>query len=268
MVRFEVSTRNSPADSFVLSRCHTNDDETPLSIPFCAAESSCYNGVFGSYGDGYSNIVIDSVMNYNFLPPTYSAILPVIGVILLLFLVVGFAMYCYRINYDSNGFGEHLYVDSQDNNCIGMMQMSRFDYDDHPMEENHEMGNSLNQSLLNTAENAIVSNIQSPYRIATNYRHPNGYTDSSDHGYSTMGTHHDDSEHHASISTRHNKRFSLSDSASINTSISSPQNDLSLPLQTSVRQMSSEQTQILSPKKLSPHQVIAQVTVHRMMEST
>ena len=227
--------------------------------------------MFGSY-DGYNNIVIDNVMNYNFLPPTYSAILPVIGVILLLFLVVGFAMYCYKINYDSNGFGEHLYVDSQDNNCIGMMQMSRFDYDDHPMEENHEMGNSLNQSLLNTNEHA-VSNIQSPYRIATNYRHPNGYTDSSDHGYSTMGTHHDDSEHQASISNRHNKRFSLSDSASINTSISSPQNnqpyDLSMPPQTGVRQLpSSDQTQILSPKKLSPHQILAEVTVHRLMEST
>lgn len=153
------------------------------------------------------------------------------------------------------------------------MQMSRFDYDDHPMEENHEMANSLNQSLLTANENAIVSNIQSPYRIATNYRHPNGYTDSSDHGYSTMGTHHDDSEHQASISNRHNKRFSLSDSASINTSISSPQNnqpyDLSLPIQTVRRTTpSSDQTQILSPKKLSPNQVIAEVTVHRMMEST
>ncbi|CRK94283.1 CLUMA_CG007798, isoform A, partial [Clunio marinus] len=253
--------------------CHTNDDETPLSIPFCAAESTCYNGVFGSFGDGY-NIVIDSVMNYNFLPPTYSAILPVIGVILLLFLVVGFAMYCYRINYDNNGFGEHLYADSQDNNCIGMMQMSRFDYDDHPMEENHDMTNSLNQSLLNTNENAI--GVQSPYRIATNYRHPNGYTDSSDHGYSTMGTHQDDSEQQVSISNRHNnnKRFSLSDSASINTSISSPQNnqpyDLSLSLNTNATRHlpSNEQTQILSPKRLSPHQVIAEVTVHRMMEST
>lgn len=206
-------------------------------------------------------------MNYNFLPPTYSAILPVIGVILLLFLVVGFAMYCYRINYESNGFGEHLYVDSQDNNCIGMMQMSRFDYDDHPMEENPEMGNSLNQSLLNTNENAIV---QSPYRIATNYRHPNGYTDSSDHGYSTMGTQHDDSEHHISLN-RYNKRFSLSDSASINTSISSPQNNQPYDLPIHSRhgmRPPSDQTQILSPKKLSPNQVIAEVIVHRMMEST
>ena len=270
---WSFSVKVSLITTFIHFRCHTNDDETPLSVPFCAAESTCYNGIFGSYGDGYSNIVIDSVMNYNFLPPTYSAILPVIGVILLLFLVVGFAMYCYRINYESNGFGEHLYADSQDNNCIGMMQMSRFDYDDHPIEENHEMGNSLNQSLLNANENAIVSNIQSPYRIATNYRHPNGYTDSSDHGYSTMGTHHDDSEHHVSISNRH-KRFSLSDSASINTSISSPQNnqpyDPSLPSHSGVRHtpLLSDQTQILSPKKLSPNQVIAEVIVHRLMEST
>jgi len=215
-------------------------------------------------------------MNYNFLPPTYSAILPVIGVIMLLFLVVGFAMYCYRINYDSNGFGEHLYIDSQDNNCIGMMQMSRFDYDDHPTEEHNEMGNSLNQSLLNSNENTVASNIiQSPYRIATNYRQPHVYTDSSDHGYSTMGTHHDDSEHHASISNRHtNKRPSLSDSVSVNTSISSPQNqqpyDQHHPLTTTLtsRSMPSSDQTILSPKKLSPHQVIAEVTVHRpMLES-
>jgi hypothetical protein len=251
-----------------------NDDDTPLSIPFCSYESSCYNGIFGSLGDGYNNIVIDPVMNYNLLPPTYSIILPVIGVILLLFLVIGFAMYCYRINYDnSNGFAEHLYIDngSMDNNCIGMMQMSRFDYDDPPIDE--QLGNNLNQSLLNSNENAIVSSIQSPYRIATNYRHPNGYTDSSDHGYSTMGTHHDDiSEPHVSISNRQNKRFSLSDSASVNTSISSPQHNQ--PYDTSLTTPrpginsfypSSDQT-ILSPKKLSPHQVIAEVTVHRLME--
>jgi hypothetical protein len=205
-------------------------------------------------------------MNYNFLPPTYSAILPVIGVILLLFLVVGFAMYCYRINYDTNGFGEHLYIDSQENNnCIGMMQMSRFDYDDHPMEEHHEMGNNLNQSLLNSNENAAVANIQSPYRVASNYRHPIGYTDSSDHGYSTMGTHQDDSEHHPSISNRHNKRLSLSDSASISTSTSSPQQPYDLSL--SVVRPPCDQT-IVSPKKLSPHQIIAEVQVHRLMEST
>lgn len=184
-------------------------------------------------------------------------------------------MYCYRINYDNNGFGEHLYDSQDNNNCIGMMQMSRFDYDDSPPLDDHQLGNNLNQSLLRESnESAIVSNIQSPYRVATNYRHPNGYTDSSDHGYSTMGTHHDESEPHVSISNRQNKRFSLSDSASINTSISSPQNtqpyDLSL-LQTSTRQAiisqfpSSDQT-ILSPKKLSPHQVIAEVTVHRLMD--
>lgn len=254
-------------------RCHTNDDETALSIPFCAAETTCYNGIFGSLGDGYNNVIIDPVLNYNLLPPTYSIILPVIGVILLLFLVIGFAMYCYRINYDNSGFGEHLYIDngSMDNNCIGMMQMSRFDYDEPPIDE--QMGSNLNQSLLNANENAI-SNIQSPYRIATNYRHPNGYTDSSDHGYSTMGTHHDESEHHISINNRQNKRFSLSDSASVNTSISSPQHthpfDITLPspkqtINSNSSYPSCDQT-ILSPKKLSPHQVIAEVTVHRLMD--
>jgi hypothetical protein len=250
-------------------RCHTNDDDTQLSIPFCAAEATCYNGIFGSL-DGYTNIVIDPVNNYNLLPPTYSIILPVIGVILLLFLVVSFAMYCYRINYDSNGFAEHLY-DSQDNNCIGMMQMSRFDYDEPPIDD-HQMGSNLNQSLLRESnENAIVQNIQSPYRIATNYRHPNtGYTDSSDHGYSTMGTHHDESEAQVSVSgPRQNKRFSLSDSASINTSISSPHNnqpfDLSLSSTPRHQYPPSDQT-ILSPKKLSPHQVIAEVTVHQLMD--
>lgn len=177
-------------------------------------------------------------------------------------------MYCYRINYDNNGFGEHLY-DSQDNNCIGMMQMSRFDYDEPPLEEHQS--NNLNQSLLRESnENGIIANIQSPYRVATNYiRQPN-YTDSSDHGYSTMGTHQDDtSEPHASFSNRQNRRFSLSDSASINTSISSPHNiqpyDLSPKHILTNHYPSSDQT-ILSPKKLSPHQVIAEVTVHRLMD--
>lgn len=217
-------------------------------------------------------------MNYNFLPPTYSAILPVIGVIVLLFLVVGFAMYCYKINYDNNGFGEHLYIDSQDNNGIGMMQMSRLDYDEAPHDEhNHEMGNNLNQSLLNSIENAVASNIQSPYRVATNYRHPNGYTDSSDHGYSTMGTHQDESEqqHPAMTNRSHNKRQSMSNSASVNTSISSPQTqqpyDLSLPLTNgkhTITYHDPSQTHIISPKMMSPHHVIAEVTVHRQMEAT
>lgn len=257
--------------------CHTNDDETQLSIPFCAIEATCYNGIFGSLGDGYGNIVIDPIMNYNLLPPTYSIILPVIiGVIVLLFLVVGFAMYCYRINYDNNGFGEHLYIDngSMDNNCIGMMQMSRFDYDEGPPID-EQMGSNLNQSLLNSNENAIISSIQSPYRVSTNYRHPN-YTDSSDHGYSTMDTNANANGHSSSLSNHQNKRFSLSDTASLDTSVSSPHHtqsyELPLPSKSFSKNSptffpSSDQT-ILSPKKLSssPNQVIAEVTVHRLMD--
>lgn len=260
--------------------CYVNYDETPLSTPYCTIQSACYSGVYGSsdaYGNAYDNLVIDSMINYNFLPPTYSAILPVIGVVITLFVIVGFAMYCYKLNYDSSGFGEHLYADSIQDNCIGMMPMNRLDfYDDTP--DDHDLGmggNSLNQRLLqNPVSNAIIMpNISSPYRIATNYRRPN-YADSSDHGYSTMTPQNDDSEHHTnneSLINNRIRRLSMSDSASVNTSVSSPQNNQPYDLpQTKphiVPPISDQTSQLMNKQKmLSPNKFLAEVQVHRHME--
>lgn len=206
---------------------------------------------------------MDSELNYTMLTPTYSAVLPAFGVIVLIFIVVWFAMYCYRINYENGTYDERFYVDSQDNN-IGMMQMSRFDYDDQALEE-HKIGSNLNQSLLNAGEGAAVANIISPYRIETNYR-PNGYTDSSDHGYSTMtmGTTQSDNQCSSGSRNHHTRKNSTSDSLSNNTSISSPHNGDSISSSNKVAQV----TTMLPKQILSPHQIIAEVTVHRIMESS
>lgn len=206
------------------------------------------------------------------LTPTYSAVLPAFGVIILIFIVVWFAMYCYRINYENSTYDERFYVESQENN-IGMMQMSRFDYDDQVAEE-HKIGSNLNQSLLNANEGAAVANIISPYRIETNYR-PNGYTDSSDHGYSTMTMGTTQSDNQCSRNNHH-RRNSISDSLSINTSVSSPQNhgDLSVgspkihTMQHQTNIQSSSGNTLLTKPILSPHQILAEVTVHRIMESS
>lgn len=202
------------------------------------------------------------------LTPTYSAVLPAFGVIILIFIVVWFAMYCYRINYENSTYDERFYVDSQDNN-IGMMQMSRFDYDDQVAEE-HKIGSNLNQSLLNANEGVAVANIISPYRIETNYR-PNGYTDSSDHGYSTMTMGTTQSDNQCSRNNHHHRRNSISgDSVSINTSISSPQNHGD-PLKV---QPTTPQIKISHPSPgnttilTKPNQILASVEVHRIMESS
>ncbi len=256
------------------SWCQLNYDDTPLNTPYCTLQSICYQGIFGSSRDAYgtiydSNVVIDPINNYN----SYSAIFPVMGVLLILFIVVGFAMYCYKLNNDNNSFGEHLYADSiPDNNCAGM-PMNRLDFYDDNLDD-HDLGiggNSLNQSLLqNQVSNAIIlPNIASPYRIATNYRRP--YGDSSDHGYSTMTPQNDDSEHLANRNKI--RRLSMSDSASVNTSVSSPQNNQPFDLAIRDKQISlppSDQTTIhqtmVSPQLLSPNKFLAEVQVHRHME--
>lgn len=265
----DINIKHQRSKIVYILRCHSTDDETP----FCAAELTCYNGIFGSFGDGFNSNAMDSELNYTMLTPTYSAVLPAFGVIILIFIVVWFAMYCYRINYENSTYDERFYVDSQDNN-IGMMQMSRFDYDDQVLEE-HKIGSNLNQSLLNAGEGAAVANIISPYRIETNYR-PNGYTDSSDHGYSTMtmGTTQSDNQCSSGSGSRsnhhhhhHHRRNSISDSLSINTSVSSPHNGDSSSSSNKVQHAAIQPITVLPKQILSPNQIIAEVTVHRIMES-
>ncbi|XP_053677725.1 VWFA and cache domain-containing protein CG16868 [Anopheles nili] len=217
------------------------DGENKLSTPFCTAQLACFNGVFGAptpYGDAaYTGNNMESI-----LPPAYSSIGPVAGAILALCLVVGFAMYCFRQNTDQSGASDQLYDDLVADLCHGL-PLSRFDLDDGSPSDDCDIGrtNAKQNLLLNGQHNAnymIIPNVASPYQMSSDYRRPNGGGGggSSDHGYSTM-THHEESEHLClsnvdpqGIPTAHGsgghgasgKRHSISDSASISTSVSSP----------------------------------------------
>lgn len=87
-------------------------------------------------------------------------------------------------------------------------------------------------------------------------------------------TPHDDSEHFCLTKDEAGsriKRLSMSDSASINTSASSPQNnqpyDASNGHNGTRKHMMSDQTGQMLKHKLSPHHIIAEVIVHRHMET-
>lgn len=85
--------------------CEIDIDQTILLSPFCTHQSSCFGGILGSntpYGDGDIGVVIDSM-----LPSTYAAIGPIaIGAVVVLFLIIGFAMYCYRNNLEPGNYFE------------------------------------------------------------------------------------------------------------------------------------------------------------------
>lgn len=79
--------------------CEIDIDQTILLSPFCTHQSSCFGGILGSntpYGDGDLGVIIDSI-----LPSGYAAIGPIaIGAVVVLFIVIGFTMYCYRNNLE------------------------------------------------------------------------------------------------------------------------------------------------------------------------
>ncbi|XP_019539275.2 VWFA and cache domain-containing protein CG16868 [Aedes albopictus] len=277
------------------------DGENTLTTPFCTSQLTCFNGIFGSatpYGDIMSNNIMESV-----LPPAYSAIGPVAGAILALCLVVGFAMYCYRQNTDQSGTSDQLYDDLVADHCNGV-PLSRFDIEDHSPPDDGDIGrtNAKQNLLMNGQSNAnymIFPNVASPYQMSSNYRRPNA--GSSDHGYSTM-THHEESEHLCLSNAEpvapnaSGKRLSMSDSASINTSVSSPysnhQNFLALSKQQTPQLVPSDeehqqqqqqhkfidpsQTILPSPTSVSRtgiyggggggHHILVPVTVHRNMD--
>lgn len=273
------------------------DGENTLTTPFCTSQLTCFNGIFGSatpYGDVMSSNIMESV-----LPPAYSAIGPVAGAILALCLVVGFAMYCYRQNTDQSGTSDQLYDDLVADHCNGV-PLSRFDIEDHSPPDDGDLGrtNAKQNLLMNGQSNAnymIFPNVTSPYQMSSNYRRPNA--GSSDHGYSTM-THHEESEHLCLSNAEpvapnpSGKRLSMSDSASINTSVSSPysnhQNFLALSKQQTPQLVPSDeeqqqqqqqkfidpsQTVLPSPTSVSRtgiygggHHILVPVTVHRNMD--
>ncbi|XP_055595586.1 VWFA and cache domain-containing protein CG16868 [Uranotaenia lowii] len=266
------------------------DGENTLTTPFCTSQLTCFNGVFGSatpYGDVISNNIMESV-----LPPAYSAIGPVAGAILALCLVVGFAMYCYRQNSDQSGASDQLYDDLVVDHCNGV-PLSRFDIEEPPDDCDLGRTNPKQNLLMNGQNNAnyvIFPNVASPYQMSSNYRRPN--PGSSDHGYSTM-THHEESEHLCLSNTEPvaphpgGKRLSMSDSVSINTSVSSPysnhQNFLNQPKgspqpqngqpEDQTKLVDPSQTILASPTSVSRtgvfgagHHILVPVTVHRNMD--
>uniref|UniRef100_A0A1B0DMH7 Uncharacterized protein n=1 Tax=Phlebotomus papatasi TaxID=29031 RepID=A0A1B0DMH7_PHLPP len=237
------------------------DGETIFTQPFCTSMQSCFNGILGSatpYGDGQlGSTIVDPL-----IPPAYSAIGPVAGATIALCLVVGFAMYCYRQNQDPGG-AEHLYGDSQGENQLDV-PMARLNFDDMAHDDG-DLGNSSNQNLLPSQGSGIMIPEVSPYRAPSACRRPNAAD--SDHGYSTM-TPHEDSENLCftlADPLLSHKRLSMSDSASISTSVSSPTNHC--------RPLGLERHLVTPPEgttvlPASPHLVLAPVTVHRQMETT
>lgn len=187
-------------------------------------------------------------------------------------------MYCYRQNLDSGEnsvtetqsinsnlyftltVNEQLYANSIPENNYGM-PLSRLDYDDiSPHDDGDLGGNSLNRNLLRPLTVPDIS----PYRMnAGVYRPPNV---ESDHGYSTM-TPREDSEHLCFTLAEpliNNKRISMSDSASINTSVSSPTNQNYFIAIDKPKMPMQEGTILMTP---SPHHIQAPVTVHHPMEA-
>lgn len=149
-----------------------------------------------------------------------------------------------------------------DNNCG--MPLSRFDYDDINPHDDGDLGsNNMSRNLLR--HNGAVAEI-SPYRVnAGAYRPPPPNTDNSDHGYSTM-TPREDSEHLCFALAEpliNNKRISMSDSASVNTSVSSPTNQTNfIPIDKPKLQLKDTTTCMLMQTTIQ-----APVTVHHPMET-
>ncbi|XP_053963184.1 VWFA and cache domain-containing protein CG16868 [Anastrepha ludens] len=209
--------------------CQQDVDGNSFTTSFCAAQVSCFNGVLSSltpYGD-LDDVDIIAAHTYNpgQKPNTYSAFGPVGGAIIVLGIVIGFAIYCYRHNMDTQS-QEQFYMDSMQEENYGL-PLSRFNFDDCQAHDDPPGGNggydhpSAQRNLMHPAD-------ISPYHMSTgsSYRRPpNG---ESDHGYSTMTPHEDSSDHQcfalAEPLLLHDKRNSKSDTMSISTSISSPTN--------------------------------------------
>ncbi|XP_055374784.1 VWFA and cache domain-containing protein CG16868 [Condylostylus longicornis] len=279
--------------------CQLDVDGNPFNSAFCTTQNSCFNGVLGAmtpYGDNdIGAAIVESVSQ-----PAYSAIGPVGGAIIALCIVVGFAMYCYRQNLDSSI--DQLYPESIQEDNFGL-PLSRFNYDD--CNGNNGLGDDdiiggngshiLHKNLIHPLANSIAVSEISPYHMSSGgYRRPNG---ESDNGYSTM-TPHEDSDMcftlvEPLINT--NKRLSMSaDSMSISTSISSPTNqgdsnkaniskrnqdfnlkynERSSPTSSGIGNNSPALTkqileQTILPQQMSPHHILAPVTVHRHMEAS
>uniref|UniRef100_A0A1A9ZGJ7 VWFA domain-containing protein n=1 Tax=Glossina pallidipes TaxID=7398 RepID=A0A1A9ZGJ7_GLOPL len=279
-------------------------DEFPAA--FCSTQTACFNGVLAGtspYGDLDD---VDLMAAHGYSPDqkynSYSAFGPIGGAIVVLSLVIGLAVYCYRHNIDSSS-QEQFYVDSMQEENYGL-PLSRFNFDDCQAHDESSGGGggggtaggggydqaNVQRNLLNAAD-------ISPYHMSTgsSYRRPpNG---ESDHGYSTMTPHEDSSDHQcftlAEPLLLNDKRYSKSDTMSISTSISSPtnrqqqqqqqihSNNMGLPNKGSKHNLTSPK-KYHSPARAyeqmddhedlahvpgATHLILAPVTVHRHMET-
>ncbi|XP_067627301.1 VWFA and cache domain-containing protein CG16868 [Eurosta solidaginis] len=247
--------------------CQQDVDGNSFSASFCAAQSACFNGVLSSltpYGD-LDDVDIMAAHTYNpgQKPNTYTALGPVGGAVIVLSIVIGFAIYCYRHNMDTQS-QEQFYVDSMQEENYGL-PLSRFNFDDCQAHD-EAPGSGGGYDHPSAQRNLIHPADISPYHMSTgsSYRRPpNG---ESDHGYSTMTPHEDSSDHQcfalAEPLLLHDKRNSKSDTMSISTSISSPTNrhhqphyqnpcpNQTMPTPTQAKDVSAAiRYQINSPKK-------------------
>uniref|UniRef100_A0A1A9WIT5 VWFA domain-containing protein n=1 Tax=Glossina brevipalpis TaxID=37001 RepID=A0A1A9WIT5_9MUSC len=250
--------------------CQQDMEGDDFQAPFCSTQTACFNGVLAGmspYGDLDE---VDLMAAHGYSPDqkhsSYSAFGPIGGAIVVLILVIGLAVYCYRHNVDSSS-QEQFYMDSMQEENYGL-PLSRFNFDDCQAHDESSGGGGgggasggAGYDQANVQRNLLNAADISPYHMSTgsSYRRPpNG---ESDHGYSTMTPHEDSSDHQcftlAEPLLLNDKRYSKSDTMSISTSISSPTN----------RQQQQQQQQIHSnsmgfPSKGSKHNMTSPKKYH------
>ncbi|XP_016957615.1 VWFA and cache domain-containing protein CG16868 [Drosophila biarmipes] len=281
--------------------CQQDVDGNSFSTAFCSSQASCFNGVLASltpYGE-LDELELLAAHNPQREQHAYSAFGPLGGAMVVLVMVIGFAIYCYRHNLDAQT-QEQFYVDSVQEENYGL-PLSRFNFDDCKAHDEPPPGGgydhaSAQRQLMHAAD-------ISPYHVSSgsSYRRPpNG---ESDHGYSTMTPHEDSSDQQcftlAEPLLLHDKRHSKSDTMSISTSISSPTNRQQSSTQPNTHPYLSNQptskterykqvqatpspcrgppagvpgvygqtTLPLEGDESRPHYILAPVTVHRHMET-
>ncbi|XP_068145488.1 VWFA and cache domain-containing protein CG16868 [Drosophila tropicalis] len=207
--------------------CQQDVDGNTFTSAFCSPQASCFNGVLASltpYGE-LDEMELLAAHNPQREQHAYSAFGPLGGAIIVLVMVIGFAIYCYRHNLD-NQTQEHFYVDSVQEENYGL-PLSRFNFDDCQGHDDPPLASGGYDHAAGQRQLMHAADI-SPYHVSSgsSYRRPpNG---ESDHGYSTMTPHEDSSDQQcftlAEPLLMHDKRHSKSDTMSISTSISSPTN--------------------------------------------
>ncbi|KNC33688.1 VWFA and cache domain-containing protein [Lucilia cuprina] len=250
--------------------CQQDVDGNGFAAAFCSAQSACFNGVLAGlspYGDlDDADLLAAHGYNPSQKPSTYSAFGPVGGAIIVLAIVIGFAIYCYRQNVDTSS-QEQFYMDSMQEENYGL-PLSRFNFDDCQAHDDPPGGpNAGGYDHAAAQRNLMNAADISPYHMSTgsSYRRPpNG---ESDHGYSTMTPHEDSSDHQcftlAEPLLLNDKRHSKSDTMSISTSISSPTNRQQQQ-QSHYNSFPSKDSRynLTSPKKYqSPSRVYEQTTI-------